>query len=109
LGLHRREKIVPERYESIYNTTLKREAAEDTCCDESIVKLRDSLLEELADELMSSEMYDKAGFQMKDEAGLRELGDVLHKMSMQEYEHWVRLVGMVNVLNELCECGNPGD
>jgi hypothetical protein len=100
---------VAERYESIYNTHLKREVAEATCCDEGILKLRRELVDELADELMASEMYERAGFQMKDDAGMRELSEVLHKMALQEYEHWVRLTAMVNVLNELCECGNPED
>jgi bacterioferritin (cytochrome b1) len=94
-----------ERFEGIYSTRLRGKAEKTTCCDEGILKLRRDLVDELADELTASEMYERAGSQMKDEAGMRELGEVLHKMALQEYEHWVRLTAMINVLNELCECG----
>ena len=92
------------RYEEIYSDSLAEKTAEATCCDVNIVKLKETLLLELNDEIEASEMYEKAAFAMKDDAGLRELGEVLHKISLQEYEHFVRLAAMVNILNEMCSC-----
>jgi len=84
---------------------LKENTDKCTCCDDAIIMLKGWLTTQLEDEIKASSQYQEISVKLA--AGKEpHLAQVLSDMSSDEFQHYLNLISVTTILNDICSCGD---
>ena len=77
-------------------------------CDAGLVELKNALKREIDDEVSTVSRYKEIGAKLSITYGRDQMGETLKRMADDEYEHFLQIMSIVEILEEECSKVFPG-
>jgi len=106
---HGSEKPTQGNVTKNFISNLKAKTDRCTCCDDATIELKGWLATQLEDEIKASSQYKEAANSAKiiefSDSG-KKFAETLDNLSTDEYRHFLEIIGIVDILNGACYCGD---